>query len=102
MSWQEKIESLINEQEYISDKVRLYYDGSICVPSLTVSGQNGWIVEAPSVPGAALVTMRAFNGYKFLKCESLRQAITLRDSISFAPKHSKKNTRSTEPSYDML
>lgn len=103
MSWQEDIESIIKEQDVYPDKVRLYYDGSICVPSLTVSGHQGWIVEAPPVPGAAIVTMRAFNGYKFIRCESMRQAITLRDAIAIAPKNPKnKRTRALEPSYDML
>lgn len=102
MSWQEEIASLINEQEATDDRIRLYYDGSICVPSLTASGQIGWMIEAPSVPGAALITTRIFNGYKYLKCDSMRQAIMLRDAISFAPKESRKKTRALEPSYDML
>jgi len=103
MSWENEIAQIIQEKH--EDKVRLYYDGAICVPSFTHSGQQGWLQEAPKIPGAPLVTKEAFAGQKYVCCLSMRQAISLRDRIVAAAINRPKTPRASQapvPSHDLL
>jgi len=101
MSWENEITQLIEEAN--EDKVRLYYDGAICVPSFTHSGQQGWLQEAPKIPGAPVVTRQAFSGKKYVCCCSMRQAIALRDKIvAAAINRPKVPPISALPSHDLL
>lgn len=103
MSLLDELEQLIQEQNTTDDKVRLYYTGEIKRESFTYSGQKGWCAEAPSIPGASVITMRHFPGCRFFKVDSMRRAISLRDLIQAEVLQlDKKPPASGQPSYDQL
>lgn len=81
MSLSGQLKDLQNEQDRTEDKIRIYYNGEIRRESLTLSGEKGWCTEASSIPGAAILTTRDFPPQRFLKVDSMRRAVALRDVI---------------------
>lgn len=103
MSLLDQLNDLIDEQNTTEDKVRLYYTGEIKRESFTYSGQKGWCTDAPSIPGASVITMRHFPGCRFFKVDSMRRAVALRDLIQVEVlKLDKKPLALDQPSYEQL
>lgn len=84
MSVHEELSSLQGEQRDISDGYRLFHDGSIKTATVTDSLETGWYILARPVPGASRLFRRFFPGKPqglFLKAESMRAAISIRDQM---------------------
>lgn len=77
-----KLHHLATCQQAVDDGTRLYHDGIIRVSTVSTRGGIGFALIAQRVPGAAKLIGHYFEGdEKFLKMESLREAIELRDEI---------------------
>ena len=77
-----KLQYLATCQQSVDDGTRLYHDGIIRVSTVAEGGGIGFALIAQRVPGAAKLIGHYFEGDEsFLKMESLREAIELRDEI---------------------
>lgn len=77
-----KLRHLATCQQAVDDGTRLYDNGIIRVSTVAKRGGIGFALIAQRVPGAAKLIGHYFEGdEKFLKIESLREAIELRDEI---------------------
>lgn len=77
---QETLINLRSRQNSIQDGYRLYKDGSIKTITITESLETGWHRLANSVPGSAALIYPFFPN-EFLKTDSMREAIAIRDEI---------------------
>lgn len=98
-----QLKELQDDQDRTEDKIRIYYNGEIRRESLTLSGEKGWCTEASSIPGAAILTTREFPPQGFLRVDSMRRAVALRDRIQTEVLLLKgRGPTSNSPSYEQL
>ena len=84
MKLHEELNALRDKQRRIKDGYRLFHDGSIKTATVTESLDTGWYVLARPVPGASRSFRNHFPGSPqglFLKVESMREGIAIRDKM---------------------
>lgn len=95
LSLQDKLNTLQSVQSNIQDGYRLYSDGSIKTITITESSETGWYLLARPVSGAATVFLSFFPD-GFLKTNSMREAIDVRDDIIRAMSNDRRSTAEKE------
>jgi hypothetical protein len=83
MNVKEAIILLLERQSETLDLYRLFQDGSIKSATTTLSVERGWARVAGPVPGAAREFLDIFRNsdIEFVKIETLREAIEVRDMM---------------------
>ena len=84
MDLHEELKELHGKQLKLNDGYRLFHDGSVKTATVTDSLGTGWYILARSIPGASRVFRSYFPGNAqgiFLKVESIREAISIRDRM---------------------
>lgn len=82
MNIKNELMKLRNDED---DTYRFYYDGTIKMATMTLSGVVGWCVIAKAVPGIADLSIREcfhkHNGGEYINAKNIRDCISVRDLI---------------------